>query len=397
MGMHAKRRAFVISPIGGFQNGKPDDRRAYADEVFKRIITPALNGVSASGFPIEAIRGDHDREPKDIMSAVIASITEDDVIIALISEADGRTHNANVYYELGIAHCAGRPVVLLKDSRQKDVPFDLSSLRFVSFDPAHLRVMMGRDPNAPGGPVEGVREAILNSLRKKEIYTQPFGRDIALGRQGARDRFMSISPEEWSELILDAEQYVVFAGTTLKELINPQKPLFRSPDKSGEFVDPANLETLLSILIGNGVNVTALFYHESHPILHHVLKQSGDLNRDGVDDAIEKLRNEIDISRTWWKAAATAIMKKVGADPTAPSEKLGRLQVHQVRRGCIYQRVTLTERRVVATANFYDFAYNSGPCVDARAGTQWHTCVRDDMLYLARLNPGFQLIDRSAA
>jgi len=42
--------------------------------------------------------------------------------------------NANVFYEVGLAHALGKPVVLL--SRDvKDVPFDLRHLRIVQYDP----------------------------------------------------------------------------------------------------------------------------------------------------------------------------------------------------------------------------------------------------------------------
>jgi hypothetical protein len=43
--------------------------------------------------------------------------------------------NANVYYELGIAHTLGKPVLLMSQVRTiQDLPFDIRHLRFVAYD-----------------------------------------------------------------------------------------------------------------------------------------------------------------------------------------------------------------------------------------------------------------------
>lgn len=47
--------------------------------------------------------------------------------------AELTTKNANVFYELGLAHAIGKPVILVAETMD-DVPFDLQSLRILLYD-----------------------------------------------------------------------------------------------------------------------------------------------------------------------------------------------------------------------------------------------------------------------
>ena len=50
--------------------------------------------------------------------------------------ADLTNKNANVFYELGLAHAAKKPVLMLTQSIE-DVPFDLRALRVIPYDVEH--------------------------------------------------------------------------------------------------------------------------------------------------------------------------------------------------------------------------------------------------------------------
>ena len=63
-----------------------------------------------------------------IIDQVWAGITAAKVLVA---ELTGR--NPNVFYELGLAHALGKPVVLVS-SNQADVPFDLQHIRVIYYD-----------------------------------------------------------------------------------------------------------------------------------------------------------------------------------------------------------------------------------------------------------------------
>lgn len=67
------------------------------------------------------------------MADIWKMIQEAKVLVAELTEK-----NANVFYELGLAHALGKPVVLIADNLG-DVPFDLQSLRVIIYnknDPA---------------------------------------------------------------------------------------------------------------------------------------------------------------------------------------------------------------------------------------------------------------------
>lgn len=65
------------------------------------------------------------------VQAVMADIW-DAMRAAKIIIADCTGRNANVFYEIGLAHVLGKPVVLLSQ-RDEDVPFDLRHIRFIKY------------------------------------------------------------------------------------------------------------------------------------------------------------------------------------------------------------------------------------------------------------------------
>lgn len=93
------------------------------DFVYREIIKPI---VSTNG--IEVIRADEMFSPGSIMEQIRSSIQQSRFCIA-----DLTGKNPNVLYELGIAQTMNKPTILLTQDI-KDVPFDLSSLRFIVYD-----------------------------------------------------------------------------------------------------------------------------------------------------------------------------------------------------------------------------------------------------------------------
>ena len=92
-----KKRCFVISPIG--ERGSPT--RIRSDKVLNQIIRPA---VKECGYKV--FRADEIDQPGLITSQVVRHIIEDSLIVADLTE-----RNANVFYELGICHALGKPLV----------------------------------------------------------------------------------------------------------------------------------------------------------------------------------------------------------------------------------------------------------------------------------------------
>ena len=75
----------------------------------------------------------------------------------LVAELTSR--NANVFYELGLAHALEKPVVLVS-SNEDDVPFDLQHIRVIYYD-----VM---DPFWGQKLLDKVAENILSALKNPE-------------------------------------------------------------------------------------------------------------------------------------------------------------------------------------------------------------------------------------
>ncbi len=46
--------------------------------------------------------------------------------------ADCTERNPNVFYEIGIAHTLGKPVILITEN-EDDVPFDVRAIRFIKY------------------------------------------------------------------------------------------------------------------------------------------------------------------------------------------------------------------------------------------------------------------------
>src|SRR5947209_1134861 len=113
------KRCFVISPIG--QEGTPI--REHADDVFDFIIKPAMDECG-----IKPVRSDQMHEPGKISDHMFRAILNEDLCIALLTG-----FNPNVFYELAVAQCAGRPVIIMAEKGHV-LPFDIHDLRCVYYD-----------------------------------------------------------------------------------------------------------------------------------------------------------------------------------------------------------------------------------------------------------------------
>jgi hypothetical protein len=103
---------FVLMPFGDWY-----------DRYFKDIYIPA---TKEAGF--EPVRADGLFSTGSVMEQIWEQIRKAKVLLA-----DLTGKNANVFYELGLAHAESKPVVLVTGNLD-DVPFDLRHLRVVVYD-----------------------------------------------------------------------------------------------------------------------------------------------------------------------------------------------------------------------------------------------------------------------
>jgi len=149
------------------------------DDPFDRYSKVFEKAVEDAG--LEPIRADSIFRPGFIMNDIWEGIRTSEILLA---ELTGR--NTNVFYELGLAHAAGRPVVLVTQEID-DVPFDLQGLRLLKYelhepgwgvklkgeitraleealqDPISCIPPAFTDTSAPDRPVE---DAVINELRE---------------------------------------------------------------------------------------------------------------------------------------------------------------------------------------------------------------------------------------
>lgn len=103
---------FVIMPFG-----QPFDR------YYLNIFVPAITAVG-----LKPLRADSIFSSSTIMADVWRFTRQ-----AVVVLADVTGKNPNVFYELGLAHATGKPVVIVTNSLE-DVPFDLKGLRVIEYD-----------------------------------------------------------------------------------------------------------------------------------------------------------------------------------------------------------------------------------------------------------------------
>ena len=130
---------------------------------WRDVLAPALRGLSHNGVEVEPFRIDLSSTSDAILTEILESISDSLVIVADISSVAELNRkpvrNANVMYEVGLAHAVRLPeeVVLLRsDDHQLD--FDIAGVRVHPYSP-------DADPDKAK---EFVRDTVLKSLQALE-------------------------------------------------------------------------------------------------------------------------------------------------------------------------------------------------------------------------------------
>lgn len=92
---------------------------------FRKVYNTIKNVVAR--LNLRCLRADEIFGPSAIMKDIWKSILSSKIIVA---ELTG--HNPNVFYELGLAHCLGKEVILISKSVD-EIPFDLRHMRTVIY------------------------------------------------------------------------------------------------------------------------------------------------------------------------------------------------------------------------------------------------------------------------
>jgi hypothetical protein len=131
---------FFITPLGP----ENSDIRARADEI-QSLIDEVL-----TGYGLSVIRADQIGAPGMITDQIVRSIVRSRMVFADLTGA-----NANVYYELGVAHSLKRPVVTIIDKA-----------RNLTFDAAHDRaIVVGDDGRLSLAQAKSLRKQLAQFVQ----------------------------------------------------------------------------------------------------------------------------------------------------------------------------------------------------------------------------------------
>jgi hypothetical protein len=360
-------RAFIISPIGG----EGSRQRKLADWVHDNLIRPACARASVGGVPIESFRSDHDRKPGKIIDDVISSIVNERIIFAVLA-----FDRPNIYYELALAKAAGREVIILQWSRE-ETQFDVRDYRMVRFDFDPDADHQLADP-AKIDEIAGFIDAVLKEKPHKDKAFEKFdslGRNFRdyrfypRFRDLALDRTDNPNADLYGDVFLEAEQHLTLCGSTLLHFTRYDLMYHSSSYKPACFPDLAAY-----LALAKGVDIRVILLHPANPNLPGLVASESARRRRGE---IEQMRAECAQSFQAWTTIAEDI---ANANVYDQAPRKGRVDVIQLRNAVIGYRLTVTDKRLVMTPYFRQFAANSaGPTVSVDAQTIFYQAICADL------------------
>ncbi len=125
-----QRKINFILDIPFFKSLGIDSSDLIIDKKSVFVLTPFVESESKTYMVIQEVcntvglncrRGDEEYRKNDILAHIVTGIVRSKIIIVNIN---GR--NPNVFYELGICHAIGKPVIIIS-SIKDDIPFDVMS------------------------------------------------------------------------------------------------------------------------------------------------------------------------------------------------------------------------------------------------------------------------------
>lgn len=121
------RSIFLIMPFG----------EEWSDDTFD-VVQDIANMTDC-----KLIRGDDLFEPAVIVDDIWRELNKAEIVIADIT-----IHNANVFYEIGIAHTLGKKVILIRQDKGQDAPFDLKLWRYYEYNLSPRKVKVFKEKMA---------------------------------------------------------------------------------------------------------------------------------------------------------------------------------------------------------------------------------------------------------
>jgi hypothetical protein len=136
-------------------------------------------------------RGDHRVLTKALMDKIRDQIIEADVVIG-----DVTAGNPNVFYEIGLAHAFGKPVIFLTQDSPINAPVDVRQFEFIQYDLQRHEEFLGKLDNA-------IHNVFI--VKYRELY------DVALDllrrfNADVGSSYSAAAPEDFQARVMRGEQ-----------------------------------------------------------------------------------------------------------------------------------------------------------------------------------------------
>ena len=113
-----------------------------------------------SEFRIPVERGDAKVLDKPLMEKIREQIIRADLIIGDVTGS-----NPNVFYELGLAHARGKPVIFITQDPPEQAPVDIRAFEFISYDLGQHDAFLARIKNAIQSFFSGSYQELYDEAR----------------------------------------------------------------------------------------------------------------------------------------------------------------------------------------------------------------------------------------
>jgi hypothetical protein len=123
--------SIVVSPLFGRPKGPASAADVFMVMPFLAELQPVYEDHVKPVVEVRDLsvnRGDDFFSSHGVVNEVWGAINASRLVIA---DCTGR--NPNVFYEIGLAHTLGRPVILITQD-EADVPFDIRHLRYIAYE-----------------------------------------------------------------------------------------------------------------------------------------------------------------------------------------------------------------------------------------------------------------------
>ena len=179
------------------------------------------------------------------------------------------------------------------------------------------------------------------------------------GQVRTYNRFNTISPSEWSNMLWDAEREIIFAAPKLYKLW--RFPWTDRPSSdSAVSIDQVEIsfERLLTEkIIADRVNVTAIM-PDPNSIDDAYLKRPVD------SESFDEFLSDLSKARRRWYTLRQGIENRLAAQGDGP-EVAGRIEIITLWNMRFPNRLTMTEKRMFLTLRFYQERFNTRFSIDA--------------------------------